>query len=354
MESSFAYDKVAVGSDFISRKKELDIFVKTIIESSKGVSICGAPKIGKESLVQKGLSILKTRKYDYILIEMDLFKIRSYKQFINEFGRIMLAYLQEFEKYAIIPFDVQLEKLTDITILNLPENVAEKAGKTLIIYFKEFQNILSWEGGSTIITHLEKQWMKLHKTKFIISGSFVNSMKYIFEEKKYFYYLTENIMLDKLNERECCDYIYTGFINSGRVIEQEQAKSIYEIVDGNPWYLKHFCSICLSMPIGYVNQNVVLQGRDSLLSIHIPRFKQIMMDLTDNQINFLKAVLDEVPRFSSSDILEKYKLNSSANVFRLKDALKKKEVVTFNKDDNASIVDPLFKYWLNNYYFKQI
>ena len=49
--------------------------------------------------------------------------------------------------------------------------------------------------------------------------------------------------------------------------------------------------------------------------------------------------------------MERYRLNSSAGIARSRDALQKKEVLTFDSEENARIVDPLFEYWLRNYYF---
>ena len=77
-----------------------------------------------------------------------------------------------------------------------------------------------------------------------------------------------------------------------------------------------------------------------------------MNDLTDHQVSLVRATIDGVTRFSASDVIEKYALNSSANVRRVKDALKKKEVLTFNEKDEPVILDPLMEYWLNKYYFE--
>ena len=57
-------------------------------------------------------------------------------------------------------------------------------------------------------------------------------------------------------------------------------------------------------------------------------------------------------KFSASDVIEKYGLNSSANVRRVKDALKKKEVLTFNDKDEPVILDPLFEYWVSKMFFE--
>jgi hypothetical protein len=67
----------------------------------------------------------------------------------------------------------------------------------------------------------------------------------------------------------------------------------------------------------------------------------------------MRAVLDGVVRFSASEVIEKYELNSSANVRRVKDALKKKEVITFNEKDEPEILDPLFEYWLEKHFFEK-
>ena len=75
-------------------------------------------------------------------------------------------------------------------------------------------------------------------------------------------------------------------------------------------------------------------------------------DLTDHQISLMRAVVDGVVRFSASDVIEKYRLNSSANVRRVKDALKKKEIITFNEKDEPVILDPLFEYWITKYFFE--
>jgi hypothetical protein len=105
------------------------------------------------------------------------------------------------------------------------------------------------------------------------------------------------------------------------------------------------------MSKGFINEAIMKDALRAMIAIHEPRFMNMIDDLTDHQISLLKAVLDGVVKFSASDVIEKYRLNSSANVRRVKDALRKKEVLTFNEKDEPVILDPLFEYWLENYYF---
>lgn len=97
----------------------------------------------------------------------------------------------------------------------------------------------------------------------------------------------------------------------------------------------------------------MMEALNVLISIHEPKFRAIMDSLTDFQLNLLRAVLDGVTRFSSTDIIARYGLNSSANVKRVKDALKKKEVITFDDKDEPAFLDPLFRYWVEKYYFER-
>ncbi|HPK29899.1 MAG TPA: hypothetical protein PK979_02520 [Bacteroidales bacterium] len=352
MNLPFNYDRIAENHDIIGRRAEAELFFKSIYDRKRSVAIYGAPKSGKESFIRYSLDTLESRGLSFILCEINLFNIRTMEDFISLFKEKMLECYNEIHYNSILPFEIHVDSLDERKILNLPEIIATDAGKLIIIYFKEFQNLLQCSNDQIDLEDLDKIWSKQTNVRYIFSGSFVNQMKYIFEEKKYFYFMCDVISLEKLKKKECVDYIVRSFQTLGRVIQDEQAGTIYHLADGNIWYIKHLCSICMSMPIGYVNNNIIKKATDSLISLHTPRFMQIMMDLTPNQINFLKAVVDGVQRFSSQEILEGYHLNSSANVFRLKDALKKKEVLTFDKEDNAIILDTLFAYWLKNTYFQ--
>ena len=162
--------------------------------------------------------------------------------------------------------------------------------------------------------------------------------------------MTDVVDLKPIPQKSVIDYITSSFLNVGRVIEREDAEEICRITGGNMWYVKMMCSICYTLPIGYVNRNAILQTRDALLQVFAPQFRHTMLELTPNQINFLRAICDGARRLSSSEILSRYHLNSSANVFRLKDAFRNKELVTFDRNDEPQILDPLFEYWLKNKY----
>ena len=187
---------------------------------------------------------------------------------------------------------------------------------------------------------------------FIMTGSRVNAMKYIFAEKKYFYRQVVYLPIGPVENKDIIDHVVRGFLyGSGKSFDRDLAMGACGLFKCNMWYINHLASICDLMSKGFINESIMTDALKCMLSLHEPRFTSMMDDLTDHQISLLKAVLDGVVKFSASDVIEKYHLNSSANVRRVKDALRKKEVITFNEKDEPVILDPLFEYWLENHYF---
>ena len=261
MNLPFNYDRIAKNQDIIGRRTEADLFFKSISDRRRSVAIYGAPKSGKESFIRYSLDALESRGQNFILCEINLFNVRTIEDFILLFKEKMLECYDEIHYNSILPFEIHVDSLDERKILNLPEIIATDAGKTIIIYFKEFQNLLQCGNEELELDDLDKIWSKQTNVRYIFSGSFVNQMKYIFEEKKYFYYMCDVIPLEKLKKKESVEYIVRSFQTLGRVIQEEQAGLIYQLADGNIWYIKHLCSICMSMPIGYVT---MVRGSRSL------------------------------------------------------------------------------------------
>ena len=245
-------------------------------------------------------------------------------------------------------------------ILALPEAVAEKADTDVFVILEEFQDLLSL--GETESERIFRIMQEMftgrdrtgeHFVSFILTGSKVNAMKFIFEERKFFHRTVEHIPLLRIDNREITDHIMRGFLTGGKVIDQELLSGAVELFKGNIWYISHFAAVCDSLSKGFMNEGTMMDALAMVLSVHEVRFKAMTDDLTVHQLSLLKAILDGETRFSSVEVVEKYALNSSANVRRVKDALKKKEIITFNEKDEPYFLDPLFEYWLEKYYFER-
>ncbi len=381
MDSPFVYDNHVTGKDFVGRRTECTVLAN-LLEIGENVCIYEAPKAGKTSLVRQTLYNMRTAGKQFLVAYVDLMNVRSKRGFLKKFGGAVLRtaystptdYASAMSRYldgTHFVFDsAQFAAKDDIVCMNwdaddndvtmmtrLPQRIAEEKGMPFYIMFTDFQNVMNAEDYEDIFKCMEKVFAEKDKTEknqavFVFAGSMVNAMKHIFAEKKYFYRQVNHLPLQPVDDRDVIEHIIRGFRSGGKVIERDLALGACKLFRSEMWYLNQFFSICDSMSKGYINEAILMDALNAVLAVHEPRFKVLVNDLTDHQLSLLRAVLDGVIKFSASDVIEKYRLNSSANVRRVKDALRKKEIITFNDKDEPVILDPLFEYWVSKYYFE--
>lgn len=380
METPFVYDKYITGKYFLGRKKECSVMAN-LLAAREHISLYEPPKTGKMSLIRQTLINMRSTGVQFVAPFVDMLSVRTLSDFLLAFGtsvlkasastpeeysRIVKTHLADTHfvfdhmRYSMDEELVSLNWTPDLNdvekMMRLPVELAKEKCIPYIVILNEFHNILNASEGEKVLKILEAQFAlreEPYTATFVMSGGMVNAMKYIFEEKRFFYRQANHLALSKVDEREIVEHIVRGFLNmTGKSFDRNLAMGACELFQSNLWYVNHLAAICDALSKGFVTEAMMTEALNSMISVHEPRFISIVNDLTDHQLSLLRAVLDGVVKFSASDVIEKYHLNSSANVRRVKDALKKKEVLTFNEKDEPVILDPLFEYWVSTFYFK--
>lgn len=378
METNFPYARPVGGRQFLGRKEEREKLGHFLSEG-KNVAIYEPAKTGKNSLLSKYFSENNTNSDVAVLSfngvrSVEAMAVRLISAVIN------VHPLSPSEKEAVISellpdtcfkFDseslakgrscIRLEgqvRDNDLyALFKMPYTYAANNNRKLILAISEFQNVLFLDNADHVLRIYETAIKSSIgengdcTCNWIWSGSQVNAMKTIFEQKRWFYRSTERLHINPIPSSVIQTYVIKGFLVTGKVMEEDAVKRMCSLFKNNIYYINHFCSICEGICRGYIGENIIQEALSTIISINEPSFISRMNELTTFQTQFLKAILDGETKFSSADVISKYRLNSSANVHRLKDALCKKEIITFVENDAAVILDPLFEYWLKNYYF---
>ena len=385
METTFTYDHYVTGKNFVGRKSEKELLENTLA-SGMNVTIYEPPKTGKTSLLREtflgmktgvlgalstvDLSLLSVRCERDFAVRLASAVIRLYASTPDEIEAMCAKYLGgtgirfDRDSYAaggefLSVNSGQSGLLPDAdlrAVMTLPYRVAEDRHEKLYFALFEFQNILLFDDPDHTLQLFEETVRKATPRQkshcaWVWIGSMVNAMKVIFEHRRYFYRMVERIRLEPVAYRDIENHIIRGFYVSGKVIEKEYIREVCTTLRSNIFYINHFAAICDGLTRGFVSAPVVQQSMLSLVAMHEPRFIATMNGLTNFQVSLLRAILDGETKFSSSEVISRYGLNSSANVGRLKDALAKKEIVTFRPDGSAIILDPLFEYWVRTVFF---
>lgn len=382
MDSPFIYDRYVTDKNFIGRRMERQILAN-LIRAGEHISIYEPPKTGKMSLVNQVFRDLRDGGTQFLVAFVDMLNVRTLEDFLVKFGSaVMKSMASTQDQFATIVstyladthfvFDRMMymtkEEVVSLNwtpdsndieqMLSLPQKLAAANGIRYIVVLKEFQNLMNADEYDDVFKVMETQMKERDRqipypAVFIMTGSMVNAMKYIFEEKRYFWRQVNHVALSQVEQREIIEHLVKGFLSGmGKSFDRNLAMGACELFKSNLWYMNHLASICDALSKGFVTEAMMAGALESMISVHEPRFVNIVNDLTDHQLSLVRAVLDGVMKFSASEVIEKYHLNSSANVRRVKDALKKKEVLTFNEKDEPVIMDPLFEYWLRKFYFE--
>ena len=378
MDTAFIYYKPVTGKNNIGRHSE-QTTIANLLEQGENVVIYEPAKSGKKSLMQQTFLGMRISGKQFGTAEVHMQHVRSTEEFLLELGSALLrTEATTPDEYAGIVrnclpdthfvFDPELYTATDAVLslsweldendirsmLCLPWRLAAASGKKIYVILDEFQNITFLDNWEKFIKLFEDVVRSSQGSlcNFIFLGSAVNAMKYLFEEKVIFHRQVNRVSIGEIDAREITDHIVKGFLTSGKVIDRDLMMSVCKRFRGNIWYINHFASICDHLTKGYITDATLQEALDMLISIHEPRFKEMVSDLTGFQLSLLRATLDGCKRFSSADVIERYNLHSSANVRRLKDALCKKEIITFGENDEPIVLDPLFEYWARKYFFK--
>ena len=365
MESNFIYDRPVSGRSHLGRKAEAEALAG-LLSSGGSAAIYEPSKSGKTSLVRQAIFDMKVSGIAVSAVEVSLLSTRSLSEMAAVMQAAMRKAFPDFFAGAAGGFvagpaggsgaSVSAEEAVR-EAFSLPFIVAQARGHRIVVVLDEFQNAcLAGDGhtdGAKLVSDTIKKATPEQRAlcSWVFCGSQVNAMKNIFEYGRAFTHLCSRLRLSPLGVDELTEHIVKGLLSGGKIIDKARVRSICLELGCSAWYLNHFAAICDSLTRGYVLEPVVEQALDTLLAVHEPRFVAAVSDLTDFQVQFLRAVLDGCERFSSAEAIARYGFNSSANVRRIKDALCKKEILTFEAGDKAVILDPLFEFWLKNRFF---
>lgn len=365
----FIFGVATSGDNFTDREKETE---RLLLNFRHGVNtvLISPRRWGKTSLVQKVCSLAQSDKLK--VVYLDIFSCRSDKDFYDAFATAVLKqtsskledWLENIRLFLsrispkismgtdpTMDLSVSLEmnpKSNDVDeILQFPEKIAKKKGCNIVVCIDEFQQIAEFKDSKTFQKRLRTVWQLQKSVSYCLFGSKKHLMNELFEKKSLpFYKFGDVIYLPKIGTSDWVDYICGRFEATGRQISRELAERICRIVDNHSSYVQQLAwLVWIHTDRAATEQNLEAAYQD-IIDQNTPLFEKQTESLTTYQMNFLRAVIDGVhSEFTTQEILQKYRLGSSANVSIVKRALVKKELIEIEKRQ-VVIPDPVMKEWL--------
>lgn len=365
----FIFGVATSGENFTDRKNET---ARLLTNFRHGVNtvLISPRRWGKTSLVQKVAALAQSD--DLRVVYLDIFSCRSDKEFYDAFASAVLrqtsskwtewvenakSFLSRirpkisFGSDSVAEFSLSLEmdpQSDDVAeILQLPEKIAQEKGVKIVVCIDEFQQIAEFKDSKTFQKRLRTVWQLQKNVSYCLFGSKKHLMNELFEKKSLpFYKFGDAIYLQRIPATDWVDYICERFKATGKTISPELAERVCVAVECHSSYVQQLAWLI------WVNTDKIATEKDfeeayrDILAQNTPLFEKLTENLSSYQMNFLRAIIDGVRKgFSAQEVVQKYKLGSSANVAIVKRALVKKELVEIEKRE-VIISDPLLKAWL--------
>lgn len=372
MDNPFLYGEAVTGNNFCNRENDINK-LKIDLMSSQKIFLISSRKIGKTSLISTVLEQLK--KQSLIVVFMDLEGFASYKDFLDAYVLALMREVTTIDKIlnfvrSILPglrIEVKIDEsgrpqitlgysrnepeLNKIAskIYELPQIIAKRRKKKVVVVFDEFQEILKLDGQE--IEGIMRAAIQHHRDAgYVFAGSkrhlltdMVNS------QDRPFYKIGPVMYLKKIPEEEFFPFIKTRFASTGVTISDRTVRKIIKTAENIPYYVQMLSHelwdySILSKRVRERDIGIVME---QLISQYSQNFHLEWSRLILSKRRLLKAIAsDGGANIFSKDFLIRNELGYPSAVRRT--LLSLTEEGYLDRDDGKMyfITDLLFREWV--------
>ena len=343
MNTPFIFGKTVSGEAFTDRENET---AKLVSNFQYGVNtfIVSPRRWGKTSLVKKVKGLAESEKLKIVYVDVQ--QCRCKEDFCERFASAVLSQtatkVNEWLENAKTFLERSMEDL-----LQLPEKIANRKGFRVVVCIDEFQQIGSYPETMQFQTELRSVWQHHELTSYCLFGSRKHMMEALFDDvSKPFYKFGDIIYLQRIPTEYWVKYITGKFQIAEKIITKKQAAWIVAQVDGHSSYVQQLSWYVFQRTETKVTESILTDALRELIAQCSDLFESKTENLTAYQMNFLKAISDGIySGFSSAQVIQDYKLGSSANVFIVKKALMEKDLIV-KEGKELKLADPVLGLWL--------
>ena len=369
MKKAFIYGVAVEGENFTDRVAESERLKKDF-ENGQNVVLISPRRMGKTSLVRHVLSEVDTSKV--AAVYLDIYDCRSEYDFYNKLvtailkqtsgkGEAMLRNVKEFLTRLTPKISFGLDSLNDISvslgitpkdyspeeILQMPEKLATKIKKHIVVCIDEFQQIGSFDNTLEVQKRVRGMWQLQQNVSYCLFGSKKHMLANLFQNKRMpFYQFGDIRFLQPIATSDWIPFIRGKFEEKGQTISDTQITRICETVENQSSYVQQLAWNVMLCSNAVVSDAAIDNAINDLIDQNSILFLQQTEGLSSYQINFLKALAaGETGDFTSTTTLKKYNLGSKSNISRIQETLIKKELID-KTGRTVTLADPVFRLWL--------
>jgi hypothetical protein len=369
----FVFGVIVSDENFADRKSEVKELTSDLV-SKTNLIVFSPRRYGKTSLMFKVMEELK--KKGIVCVYVDLYPAVTKEKFANilassiakaKAGKLdeIIQIIRELIppiKLTIRPEDVESGIELELSkgkedvdanlakLYDLPERVAKKLRKKLVVVYDEFQEVAKLDG-QEIETNIRSKLQQHKNVSYVFMGSQRHLLDQMFNDKnRPLYRAGKPFNLDRIPEEEFSQFIKERFKAGGFGVSKEVISQILKLTQCHPYYTQQLCheiwNQCMSRDTKVVQENDVAQGKEQVLKSQNYAYTSMWDSIKGVQraLLYAMAVSGEKGVFSTG-FREKYHLGASSTIARAVEYLEEKDFI--EKDNDGYVIsDAFFQEWI--------
>lgn len=367
MEKSFIYGVAVEGNNFTDRETETRR-LKQDFENGQNMILISPRRMGKTSLVRKVQTLVDK---GIVTVYMDIYDCRNEYEFYNKFAAALMkhtagkaeAVMKNIKDFLVrlsptisfgpdpnnelsLSLGITPKNYSPEEILQLPERIAAKMGKHIVVCIDEFQQVGEFPDSLNVQKRMRGVWQLQSNASYCLFGSKKHLLSNLFQNKKMpFYQFGDILFLQPIPTKDWIPFIRQKFEEKKMNISDAVIEKICSTVQNQSSYVQQLAWNVMLNTSKKADESILETAIEDMLNQNSQLFLQQIENLTAYQMNFLKAVAKGVHTdFTSKEVLTNFDLGSKSNVTGIVTVLTKKELIE-KTSQGIVLTDPVFQLW---------
>lgn len=354
---------------FCDRKKETEQLIGALRNGSN-VTLMAPRRIGKTGLIRHAFQQMKAENKNVQCFYVDIFPTKTFSQMVQLLANAVIGRLDtpsQAIKRKLNHFVTALRPtMTPDPLTGLPTfsfTVApEQARETLTQIFEymkeserqcylaidEFQQVTCYSelGVDALIRSIIQFIPNVH---IVFSGSQQHLLAEMFMSPEHPFFNSSQIMtigtIDRVNYR---DFANSFFAEQKREISETAFDFLYDMVDGQTWYIQKMLNRLYRTPKGKLDAEDVQKAVNDIIGEQEINYQNSYNLMTENQANVLTAIAREgtVKTPTALDFVVRYRLPAPSSIKQALKSLQEKEFLFNDPARGYMVYDRFFGMWL--------
>ncbi len=361
-ENPFLFGDVVRGEYFADREIECEELTRNL-ESGQNVIVYSPRKYGKTSLILKVLDGLERKGINWAYI--DLFEITTMKRFIEKFVsevmktrkdseilEILRSFLPRLSPKIVLGEALRVEigiakpekELADV--LDLPERMAKKTGRQMVVVFDEFQEVNGLDG-DRIESIMRSKFQRHSRVSYVFMGSKRHLFEPIFSERERpFFRFGKQFAVGKLPRDEFAGFIKSRFASTGKSVSDDVIGIVLDMTGCHPHYTQQFCHEIWNVSGKIVAKPDIEKALSRIISGYSQYYDLIWDSLKGHARSLLLGIASGDGSIYGMDFISSHALGTPANVQKALKTLEKKGLIEKTREGPYAVEDLFFSGWL--------